>query len=137
MVAVKSCEHANVGRGGQQLKLRKEQDTKPRKTGLEDRKLTGVAWGLFFVLVGVSLALQEIQKLDPWPIVALGLGLILVGLNLARKAAGLGFGRFTFIVGIVALLVGLGPLVRVPIPLLPAVIVLVGLFIVAETLRRR
>ncbi len=104
---------------------------------MEDRKLTGVAWGLFFVLVGVSLALQEIQKLDPWPIVALGLGLILVGLNLARKAAGLGFGRFTFIVGIVALLVGLGPLVRVPIPLLPAVIVLVGLFIVAETLRRR
>jgi hypothetical protein len=65
------------------------------------------------------------------------LGVILIGLNLARKAAGARFGRFSFIVGIIAFIVGLGPYVSVPIPLLPAVFVLIGLFIVAETVARQ
>jgi hypothetical protein len=100
------------------------------------RKVTGVSWGLFIVVIGVALALQQLRGMDPWSIIALGLGVILVGMNLARRAMGERFGKFSFIVGIVAILIGLGAFIPAPIPLLPAVIILVGLFIVAETIAR-
>jgi hypothetical protein len=74
---------------------------------MEDtRKLTVnfemVAWGALFILWGLT----EMFKFLPNGTGAIGIGLILVGLNMARSLAGRPTSGFTTTIGILALLAG-------------------------------
>lgn len=102
-----------------------------------NRTLTGVAWGLFFILIGGVWAWNQTTGQDVRALAALGVGVILIGLNLARGAAGLSIGRFSLAIGIIALLFGFGGLVGLNLPLLPLILILIGLFVVAEAAVRR
>jgi hypothetical protein len=64
--------------------------------------------------------------------VALGAGLILIGLNVARTSLGMHLNKFSLFIGIVALIFGGASVVGYGLPLLETIIVLIGLFIVAE-----
>jgi hypothetical protein len=70
------------------------------------RKLTvnfeTIAWGSLFILWGIS----ELFPTLPKGIGALGIGLILVSLNLARSWTGQQVSSFSAILGILALLLG-------------------------------
>ena len=59
------------------------------------RELTTAAWGLFFILVGGAWLYGEIYRIDTGTIIAIGVGLILIGLNIARKAIGARMGKFS------------------------------------------
>jgi hypothetical protein len=61
-----------------------------------------IAWGALFILWGIS----ELFPTLPKGIGALGLGLILVSLNLARYWTGQEVSSFSTILGILALLLG-------------------------------
>jgi hypothetical protein len=70
------------------------------------RKLTinfeTIAWGALFILWGIT----EMFKFLPAGTGAIGIGLILVGLNVARAVAGQPTSGFTTTFGILALLAG-------------------------------
>ena len=74
---------------------------------MEDtRKLTvnfeTVAWGALFILWGIT----EMFKFLPDGTGALGIGLILIGLNVARSLTGRPTSSFTTTIGILALVAG-------------------------------
>ena len=101
------------------------------------RTLTTVAWGLFFILIGGAWMYGEAYGVDTGTIIAIGVGLILVGLNVARKVIGAHMGKFSLGVGILALLIGLARYAGMRVDILPLIIVLIGLFIIAEAIVRR
>ena len=96
--------------------------------------LTSLAWGLFFVLIGLSWALYGYYGEVMVSYVALGAGIILIGLNVARTGLGMHLSKFSLFIGIVALAFGVA-LMGYPLPLPETIIVLIGLFIIAEAVR--
>ena len=98
--------------------------------------LSSLAWGLFFILIGVSWAASEYYGFDAVPYMALGTGLILIGLNIARTGLGMRLSKFTLFIGILALVFGGTALMGYRLDLIPTILVLIGLFIVAEAARR-
>lgn len=95
--------------------------------------LTSLAWGLFFVLIGVSWAASGYYDVIPY--VALGTGIILIALNIARTSLGMTLSKFSLFIGIVAFALGGAKLMGTPLPLPETIIVLIGLFIIAEAAR--
>lgn len=67
--------------------------------------------------------------------VALGAGLILIGLNVARTGLGMPLSKFSLFIGIVALIFGGASVAGYELRLFETIIVLIGLFIVAEAAR--
>jgi hypothetical protein len=101
------------------------------------RTLTTVAWGLFFVLIGGAWMYGQAYGVDTGWIIAIGVGLILIGLNIARTRVGVRMGRFSLGIGILALVIGLAQYAGLKIDILPLIIILIGLFILAEAIVRR
>jgi len=101
------------------------------------RTLTTVAWGLFFILVGGAWIYGETYHIDTGTVIAIGVGLILIGLNLARSSIGVMMSRFSLGIGILALLIGLARYFGMKLDILPLIIILIGLFIIAEAFARR
>ncbi len=64
--------------------------------------LDAIAWGAFFVLWGITAMFKSL----PDGVGAIGVGLILIGLNVARSWAGRPTSSFTTTFGILALLLG-------------------------------
>jgi phage shock protein PspC (stress-responsive transcriptional regulator) len=101
------------------------------------RTLTALAWGLFFILVGGAWIYGETYRVDTGTIIAIGVGLILIGLNLARSSTGIRMSKFSLALGILALLIGLARYYGMKLDVIPLIIILIGLFIVAEALARK
>jgi hypothetical protein len=95
--------------------------------------ITSLAWGLFFILIGISLV-AAYYGVNVIPYVAIGIGVILIGLNVSRKGLGMRLSEFGIFIGIVAIC--LGGLIFLGLPLMPwgyaMIIVLIGLFVIAE-----
>jgi hypothetical protein len=64
--------------------------------------LETIAWGAFFILWGITSIFTTL----PDGIGAIGLGLIMIGLNVARSLSGQSISGFTTTVGILALVLG-------------------------------
>lgn len=94
--------------------------------------LISLAWGLFLVLIGLSWVAGEYYGISMTPYVALGVGLILIGLNIARTSLRMKLSKFSLFIGIVALAFGGTALMGYSLPLWQTIIVLIGLFIIAE-----
>ena len=101
------------------------------------RTLTTVAWGLFFILVGGAWLYGETYRVDMGTIIAIGVGLVLVGLNLARSSIGVKMSKFSLGIGVLALLIGLARYYGMKLDILPLIIILIGLFIIAEAIAGR
>ena len=101
------------------------------------RMLTTLAWGLFFILVGGAWIYGETFRIDMGTVIALGVGLILIGLNLARSSIGVNMSKFSLGIGILALLIGLARYFVVKVDIIPLIIILIGLFVIAEAIARR
>ena len=98
-----------------------------RESDLEtlNGRLEGICWGLFFIVSGAVW-------LSPWGrahegIGTIATGLIMLGLNGARRYYGIAMSKSTIVLGSVALLVGLGELLGVDVPGLAILLILIGL----------
>ncbi len=84
---------------------------------LSDKRLENTAWGLLFVLWGVSIFFDAI----PFGVGVAGTGLILLGLNAVRAANKIPTRPWTTLCGVVALVWGglelLRPIARLPFQL--------------------
>ena len=79
----------------------------------------------------------QAYRVDTGWIIAIGVGLILIGLNIARIRIGAKMGRFSLAIGILALVIGLAQYAGLKVDILPLIIILIGLFILAEAIMRR
>lgn len=94
--------------------------------------LTSIAWGVFFVWIGLSWIASEYYKVSMGSYVALGVGVILIGLNLARTLLKLKPSKFSLFIGILALAFGGASIAGFELPIWQTILILIGLFIIAE-----
>ncbi len=79
----------------------------PEKVAM-NKRLEGIGWGLFLIMLGgFSLVPAATIPKGVWSI---GIGLIMLGLNVARYYYGVKLSGFTTFLGILALLSGIGQL---------------------------
>jgi len=95
-------------------------------------KIATVAWGLFFVWVGIAM-LATINT----GISLLGIGLITVSTQLVRKYFGLTFEGFWLAVGIIFSLGGIWALFDVQIPFVPVALLVGGLLLIISVFGRK
>ena len=102
----------------------------------DNKTLDSLAWGLFVILIGVGWFIGATYEMDTGSYIAIGVGLILIGLNLARNQMGVKISKFSLFVGIVALAIGVAGVLGYALDLFLTVIILIGLFIVGEALEK-
>ena len=103
---------------------------------VSNKALDGLAWGLFIILIGVGWWAGDYYQMDTGPYIALGVGLILVGLNAIRAGTGIKVSKFSLFVGLVALAIGVAGILGYSLDLFLTVVILIGLFIVGEALAK-
>lgn len=95
-----------------------------------NKQLEAIAWGLFLVMLGCLWLIPSEQVPEgAWLI---GVGIIMLGLNLARYLYGIKLSGFTVILGIIALTLGIGSVFGVDLPIFPILIIIWGLSVVLE-----
>lgn len=93
-----------------------------------NKRYETVAWGAFFILLGLTSLIPGL----PSGMGTLGIGIILLGLNLARYFSQVPTSGFTITIGILALLLGAADVLRellrlqVDLPLFPLLLILIG-----------
>jgi D-alanyl-lipoteichoic acid acyltransferase DltB (MBOAT superfamily) len=104
--------------------------------GLNNKLLNSVAWGAFFVVLGLGWITSITYAVDVGAYIAIGIGAILVAINLVRLNAGISLSKFSLFIGLIAFALGGAGLIGYALPLIPTIIVLVGLFVVAEGIQK-
>jgi hypothetical protein len=105
---------------------------------LLNRQLDTLGWGLFFVWWGIT----ELFKFLPPGIGAIGLGLILLGLNAVRTRNGIPASGFTTTLGILALVLGglelAAPVLNLPfeIPIFAILLIVLGIILLGRGMRQ-
>ena len=101
---------------------------------VESKALDSLAWGLFVVLVGVGWYIGSVYETDTGAYIALGVGLILIALNVVRATANIKISKFSLFVGLVALAMGAAGILGYTLDLFLTILILIGLFIIGEAL---
>ena len=102
----------------------------------DNKTLDSLAWGLFIVLIGVGWYIGAVYEMDTGSYIAVGVGLILIGLNLARNQMGIKISKFSLVVGLVALAIRIAGVLGYALDLFLTVIILIGLFIIGEAIEK-
>ncbi len=103
------------------------------------RNFEVIAWGALFIWWGISVMVPSL----PNGTTALGTGLILIGVNLARKLSGVPMSGFSVTIGILAVVWGalelVGVLVSLPfeLPIFAILLIVLGLIVLVPELRSR
>ena len=96
-----------------------------------DRNFDAIGWGALFIWWGISVLVTSL----PVGTVAIGTGVILIGVNVARKLSGVPISRFSTTVGILALVWGIlelaGVLLSLPfeLPIFAILLVVLGVIV--------
>jgi divalent metal cation (Fe/Co/Zn/Cd) transporter len=95
-----------------------------------NKRLETIGWGLFLILLaGSALFSREWFPDGLW---AIGVGLIMLGLNIARYLYKIRMSTFTTILGIIAILTGIAQLLGLNLPGLAILLFLLGLYLIAK-----
>jgi hypothetical protein len=94
-------------------------------------KLDAAAWGLFFIWVGVALIAHI-----GWGLGLLGVGVITLGGQLARKYFSLTVERFWVVVGLLFVLGGVWELLGLQFSLVPILLIVAGVALLLSAMRR-
>lgn len=81
----------------------------PQKAAL-NKRLETTAWGLFLVMLGITLFMKDLL---PDGVTSIGVGLIMLGLNAARYYNKIRMSGFTTVLGILAVIGGIVQLLGV------------------------
>lgn len=103
------------------------------------KKLEVVGWGLFFIWIGIAF-LADLR----WGVGFVGVGVIAVGTQVARKYFGLPIERFGLVVGIAFVVWGLWALLSIELgkgrisgSVLPILCIVLGIVFVVSALLRK
>lgn len=96
------------------------------------RKLNAVGWGLFFIWIGIALLAHL-----AWGIALLGVGIIMLGGQVARKCTALSLEGFWMVVGLLFVIGGVWELFSIRVGLVPIVCILAGLALLVSAVTAR
>jgi hypothetical protein len=96
------------------------------------KKLEAASWGAFLVWVGFALLVEV-----PIGVGLLGVGLVALAAQAARKILGLYIEAFWVVVGMAFLIAGAWRVLAIETPLAPVLLIAVGLLLLAGALLRR
>jgi hypothetical protein len=97
------------------------QDEIPKKSRDGIKRITTIGWGLFFIWLGIVLMIKASAGL-----ILLGVGLISLGMQVARKYSGLDSDGFWIIVGLLFVIVGIWEMFEVSLPLMSVFLIVIG-----------
>lgn len=104
-----------------------------------NERCTTFAWGIFFILVGIVIFIPGDQSNE----FLVGIGIILLGLNMVRYVYKIPTNIVAIILGMVALVLGIIPLLRrvlhfpkFEIDLFPILLVIIGLYFIVNAIKR-
>ena len=100
-----------------------------------NKRLESISWGLFLVMIGGIWLVPDAWVPDGTWLV--GVGLIMLGLNVARYLNHIAISGFTAFLGAVALMIGLGDLAGIDLPLFPIILIILGLYLLFKVLVRQ
>ena len=104
--------------------------TQDNAKALLNKQLEASAWGLFLIMLGGMAFIPEERVNEGWW--SVGVGIILLGLNVARYLKGIRMSGFTTVLGVIALVTGVGELAGVDLPGLAILLILLGLNLVLK-----
>jgi hypothetical protein len=107
-----------------------------KNNGTTNKLLNGVAWGAFFIVLGTTWIASLAYTIDFAAYLAIGAGIILVAINVARVSMRTTLSKFSLFVGMMFLALGTTGIFGYSMPLIPTVMMLAGLFIIAEGLQK-
>jgi hypothetical protein len=119
--------------------LKREEEQKMENTNrsfIDNKVLDGLAWGSFFILLGLVWIISTSNSIDAGALVAVGVGIILIAINLIRLRVGIKISKFSLFIGLIAFALGGAGILGYSLDLVPMIIILIGLFIVAEGLEK-
>jgi hypothetical protein len=91
---------------------------------LLNKRLENISWGLFLVMLGgLWLVPDQWIPEGSWLI---GVGLIMLGLNLVRYVKGIKMSGFTLVLGAIAIFSGISDILQVDLPVFPILLILIG-----------
>ncbi len=104
-----------------------------------NRRYETIAWGAFFIVLGVTSLIPGL----PPGFGTLGVGVILLGLNLARYLSQIPTSSFTVVLGIIAICLGLADIARalinpaIELPVFPILLIVIGVIWLVRGATRR
>lgn len=101
-----------------------------RESRMKARRVTTVGWGAFFIWLGLVLMLKAGTGL-----ILLGVGVISLGMQVARKYIGLDSDGFWVLVAILFVIVGVWELFEVDLPLMSVFLIVVGAAFLVSALK--
>ena len=96
-----------------------ETEVEKRRDGL--RRITTTGWGLFFIWLGIVLMIKAGSGL-----ILIGVGLISLGMQVARKYAGYDSDGFWIVVGLLFVVVGAWEMFEIRMPLMSVLLIVIG-----------
>lgn len=90
-----------------------------------NQRLEAISWALFLIMLGgIGLIPDVLVPEGAWLV---GVGLIMLGLNLARSLINIPMSSGTLFLGALALIAGLASIFGVDLPIFPIALILLGL----------
>lgn len=89
------------------------------------KKLDAVGWALFFIWIGVVMLVKALPK----GIGAIGVGVIVLGISVARLVTRASVSAFWIVIGTLFVLAGVGELMAIDLPLLPVALIVCGVLL--------
>lgn len=99
-------------------------DENVKPDGSLSQKLSRIGWALFFIWIGFTFLLNFGAGIG-----LLGVGVITLGIQYARKSANLPMEGFWVVVGVLFLLGGISGLLDIDLPLIPILLIIAGVVI--------
>lgn len=108
----------------------KVQGKGPRERRDGIKRITTIGWGLFFIWLGFVLMIKAGSGL-----ILLGVGLISLGMQVARKYSGLDSDGFWIVVGVLFVIVGTWEMFEIKMPLMSVFLIVIGGAFLVSTLK--
>lgn len=99
---------------------------------VSNKVLERFAWGIFIISIGAGWFVEEYYRVELGRFLPFTVGLILIGLNIARASTGIRISKGSLGIGIVCFVIGGAGILGYSLPLVPTIVMLIGLFIIAE-----
>ncbi|UCE66189.1 MAG: hypothetical protein JSU85_15300 [Candidatus Zixiibacteriota bacterium] len=107
-------------------------ESKPAAKNEWANRLDTIGWALFFIWVGIAFLLDF-----GFGIGLVGIGVITLGVQIARTRHGLKTETFWIIIGILFILGGLWQLFEPDIPIIPILLIVAGLIVLLSVMRKK
>jgi len=95
-----------------------------------NKRLESIGWGLFLVMLGGTILIPE--ELVPTGLWTVGVGLIMLGLNIARYFNGIRMSGFTTVLGLLALIGGTAQLLGVELLDGGLLLIIIGAYLILK-----